>query len=136
MPACRFSLVAQQGPRRGLDIVLFFSALRETSVANATVIGALQPILLAPIGVRLFGEQLGKRVVVWSVVAVAGTSVVVLGATGVPEWSPRGDLLAVGASPGRWSPYAAILAATAGTVAYAGWANGYGNLTTSIALSF
>jgi drug/metabolite transporter (DMT)-like permease len=88
----------------GLDIVLFFSALRETSVANATVIGALQPILLAPIGVRLFGEKLGKRVALWSVVAVAGTSVVVLGATGVPEWSLRGDLLAVGAL-GSWTAY-------------------------------
>ena len=88
----------------GLDIVLFFSALRETSVANATVIGALQPILLAPIGVRLFGEQLGRRVVLWSAVAVAGTVVVVLGATGVPAWSLRGDLLAVGAL-GSWTAY-------------------------------
>ena len=88
----------------GLDIVLFFSALRETSVANATVIGALQPILLAPIGVRLFGEELGRRVVVWSIVAVGGTAVVVLGATGVPEWSLRGDLLAVGALL-SWTAY-------------------------------
>lgn len=88
----------------GLDIVLFFSALRETSVANATVIGALQPILLAPIGVRLFGEQLGRRVVVWSIVAVGGTAIVVLGATGVPEWSLRGDLLAAGALL-SWTAY-------------------------------
>jgi drug/metabolite transporter (DMT)-like permease len=88
----------------GLDIVLFFSALRETSVANATVIGALQPILLAPIGVRLFGEELGRRVVVWSIVAVGGTAVVVLGATGVPEWSLRGDLLAAGALL-SWTAY-------------------------------
>lgn len=88
----------------GLDIVLFFSALRETSVANATVIGALQPILLAPIGVRLFGEELGRRVVLWSVVAVGGTAVVVLGATGVPEWSLRGDLLALGALV-SWTAY-------------------------------
>lgn len=95
---------AAGGVAFGLDIVLFFSALRETSVANATVIGALQPILLAPIGVRLFGEQLGKRVVVWSIVAVAGTAIVVLGATGVPEWSLRGDLLAVGAL-GSWTAY-------------------------------
>jgi drug/metabolite transporter (DMT)-like permease len=88
----------------GLDIVLFFSALRETSVANATVIGALQPILLAPIGIRLFGEQLGRRTLVWSAVAVAGTVVVVLGATGLPAWSLRGDLLAVGALL-SWTAY-------------------------------
>lgn len=88
----------------GLDIVLFFTALRETSVANATVIGALQPILLAPVGMRLFGERIERRVVVWSVLAVAGTAVVVLGATGLPEWSLYGDLLAVGAL-GTWTAY-------------------------------
>lgn len=81
----------------GLDIVLFFTALRETSVANATVIGALQPVLLLPIGLRYFGERTQRAVVLWSLVAVVGTGVVILGATGLPEWSPYGDLLAVGA---------------------------------------
>jgi len=95
---------AAGGVAFGLDIVLFFSALRETSVANATVIGALQPILLAPIGVRLFGERLERRTLLWSAVAVAGTAVVVLGATGVPEWSLHGDLLAVGALC-SWTAY-------------------------------
>lgn len=81
----------------GLDIVLFFSALRETSTANATVIGALQPILLLPIGVRMFGEAVDRRVVAFSFVAVAGTAVVVFGGSGLPQWSPYGDLLATGA---------------------------------------
>lgn len=88
----------------GLDIVLFFGALRETSVANATVIGALQPVLLLPISIRYFGEKTQRAIVVWSLVAVAGTAVVVLGATGVPEWSPYGDLLAVGALC-TWTAY-------------------------------
>lgn len=78
----------------GLDIVFFFSALRETSTANATVIGALQPILLLPIGVRLFREEVSRAVVGWSFVAVAGTVAVVLGGHGLPQWSPYGDLLA------------------------------------------
>lgn len=81
----------------GLDILLFFSALRETSTANATVIGALQPILLLPIGVRYFAEAIDRRVVAWSFVAVAGTAIVVFGGTGLPQWSPYGDLLATGA---------------------------------------
>ena len=81
----------------GLDILLFFSALRETSTANATVIGALQPILLLPIGVRMFGEELTRSVVLWSFVAVAGTAAVVLGGTGLPQWTLYGDLLATGA---------------------------------------
>ncbi len=88
----------------GLDILLFFSALRETSTANATVIGALQPILLLPLGVRLFGEVVDRRVMLWSFVAVAGTGVVVLGGTGLPQWSPRGDLLACGALL-TWTAY-------------------------------
>ncbi len=81
----------------GLDILLFFSALRETSTANATIIGALQPILLLPIGVRMFGESVDRKVVAFSFVAVAGTAVVVFGGSGLPQWSPYGDLLATGA---------------------------------------
>jgi drug/metabolite transporter (DMT)-like permease len=88
---------AAGGVAFGLDILLFFTALRETSIANATVIGALQPILLLPIGIRYFGEAVERRVVLWSLVAVGGTAVVVLGGAGLPQWTPRGDLLALGA---------------------------------------
>lgn len=90
-------LCAPGGVAFGLDILLFFSALRETSTANATVIGALQPILLLPIGVRMFGEAVDRRVVAFSFVAVVGTAVVVFGGSGLPQWSPYGDLLATGA---------------------------------------
>lgn len=90
-------LCAPGGIAFGLDILLFFSALRETSTANATVIGALQPILLLPIGVRMFGEAVDRRVVAFSFVAVVGTAVVVFGGSGLPQWSPYGDLLATGA---------------------------------------
>ncbi|WP_436795269.1 DMT family transporter [Actinospongicola halichondriae] len=88
----------------GLDILLFFSALRETSTANATVIGALQPILLLPIGIRMFGESVDRRVMAFSFVAVAGTAVVVFGGSGLPQWSPYGDLLATGALC-TWTAY-------------------------------
>jgi drug/metabolite transporter (DMT)-like permease len=88
----------------GLDLVFFFSALRETSTANATVIGALQPILLLPIGVRYFGEAVDRRVVLWSFVAVTGTAVVVFGGSGLPQWTPYGDLLACGALL-TWTAY-------------------------------
>src|SRR5687768_13131774 len=39
-----------------LDIALFFSALKHTTVANATVVGALQPALVLLVAGRLFGE--------------------------------------------------------------------------------
>src|SRR5207244_2144697 len=81
----------------GLDIVLFFSALKHTTIANATVIGALQPALVLLLVGRLFGEQVTGRAVVWTVVAIGGVAVVVFGSAGTPVWSPVGDLLATGA---------------------------------------
>jgi drug/metabolite transporter (DMT)-like permease len=81
----------------GLDIVLFFSALKHTTVANATVIGALQPALLFVVVGRLFGERVTKTIVGWTAAAIAGVAVVMYGSSGTPAWSPFGDLLAFGA---------------------------------------
>ena len=81
----------------GGDIVLFFSALKHTTVANATVVGALQPLLVFLVADRMFGEVVSRRLVGWSVMAIGGVAVVVYGSAGVPVWSIGGDLLAVGA---------------------------------------
>ena len=81
----------------GGDIVLFFSALKHTTVANATVVGALQPLLVFLVADRMFGEAVSRRLVTWSVMAIAGVAVVVYGSAGVPVWSVGGDLLAVAA---------------------------------------
>lgn len=88
----------------GTDIVLFFSALKHTTVANATVVGALQPLLLLLVVDRLFGEAVTRRLVAWSVVAIAGVAVVVYGSSGVPGWSAGGDLLAAAALL-AWTAY-------------------------------
>ena len=80
-----------------LDIVLFFTAIKETSVANATVIGALQPVLVLAIAKRLFGEQPRWSDGLWAGVAIAGAVVVVTGASAGGPANTRGDLLAVGA---------------------------------------
>jgi drug/metabolite transporter (DMT)-like permease len=81
----------------GLDICLFFTAVKETSVANATVIGALQPVLILAIAKRLFGETPRLTDAFWAAVAIAGAVIVVTGSTGSGEASRRGDLLAVAA---------------------------------------
>jgi drug/metabolite transporter (DMT)-like permease len=81
----------------GLDILLFFSALKHTTVANATVIGALQPALVLLLVGRMFGERVTARAVVWTAVAIGGVVLVVFGSSGTPVWSPTGDLLAIGA---------------------------------------
>ncbi len=88
----------------GADVAFFFSAIKETTVANATMIGALQPIIVAAVAWRFFGERMTRRDMVLAGVAIAGVFAVVVGAQGSDEWSLRGDLLAVGALF-SWSAY-------------------------------
>lgn len=86
------------------DIVLFFSAVQETSVANATIIGALQPLLLLAVVGPLFGERPRWTDALWGVVAVGGAAVVVFGGDAGGANGAGGDLLAVGALF-AWSAY-------------------------------
>ena len=71
--------------------------LKHTTIANATVVGALQPALVFLVAGRMFGERVTAPLVAWSVAAVGGVAVVVYGSSGVPVWSLTGDLLAIGA---------------------------------------
>ena len=54
----------------GADIALFFSAVKLTSIVNATIIGSMQPIVVGVIAARFFGERIGVRNIVWSAVAM------------------------------------------------------------------
>jgi len=86
------------------DLVLFFCAVQITSVANATIIGALQPVLVLAVAAPLFGEHARAAEVGWGAVAVIGTAIVVLGGDGGGANSLAGDLLAVGALV-SWTAY-------------------------------
>ncbi|MEM8618634.1 MAG: DMT family transporter [Actinomycetota bacterium] len=88
----------------GADIALFFSAIKLTSVVNATIIGALQPVVVGVVAAKFFGERVRGRDVVWSLVAIAGVFVVVSAAAGDNPNDWRGDLLAFGAML-TWSGY-------------------------------
>ena len=77
-----------------LHQILYFTSLKLTSVANVTLIGALQPVLVLLVAGRMFGERVTGRAVVWSLVAVLGTVLVVVGSVGAPSWSGGGDMLA------------------------------------------
>jgi drug/metabolite transporter (DMT)-like permease len=74
--------------------ILFFSSLKMTSVINVAVIGALQPALVLLVAGPLFGEAVTLRALICSLIAVAGTALVVTGSAGAPHWSPAGDLIA------------------------------------------
>jgi drug/metabolite transporter (DMT)-like permease len=79
----------------GFDLILFFSAVKLTTVANATVIGALQPALVILISAPLLGERVARGASRWAVIGLAGSALVVFGASGLPDWSARGDGIAV-----------------------------------------
>jgi len=79
----------------GLHQIFFFNCLKLTSVANVTIIGALQPALVLLVAGRMFNERATPRSLVWSLAALAGTAIVVSGSLGTPGQSPLGDALAV-----------------------------------------
>lgn len=94
--AAGFRAAALGGCAFGLSAVLFFSALKLTSVASATVIAALQPVMLLPYSTRRMGERIDAARLVLMLLAVTGTVTVVLGSAAASgERSVGGDLLAL-----------------------------------------
>jgi len=90
----------------GADIIFFFSALKLTTVANATIVGALQPTMLMYVGARWFGEKVTGSLVGLTIVAVGGAGLVALGSASGSndDWSLLGDLCALAALL-SWSAY-------------------------------
>ncbi|MCP5025204.1 MAG: EamA family transporter [Actinomycetia bacterium] len=81
----------------GVQLAFFFSAIQLTTVANATMLIALQPVAVLLFFSKRFDEVVSGSEIAISAVALAGVGLVVFGSTGSPSWSPGGDLLAVGA---------------------------------------
>jgi drug/metabolite transporter (DMT)-like permease len=80
------------------DIAFFFSAVKLTSIADASIIGALQPVLVLLIARPLFNERVLPADLAWTALAIGGMAVVILGSTGrVARHEVLGDLLATGA---------------------------------------
>lgn len=75
------------------DIMLFFISLRLTTVANATVVASLQPILMLAIAPKIFGEYARPRQWGLTVFAIAGVGVTIFGSSGLPTWNITGDLI-------------------------------------------
>jgi drug/metabolite transporter (DMT)-like permease len=88
----------------GADMAMFFSAIKLTSVVDATVISAVQPVIVLIAARRLFEERMGRWDVLCIVVAMAGVSGAVLGPGVTSHDQVLGDLLAVGAML-SWSAY-------------------------------
>lgn len=91
---------APGGALFALDVALFFTALKTTTIANANIISSLQPVLIALVVGKLFGERLDRWFFVWSTVALVGVVTVLTGsaASNGDTWSLHGDVLAVAAT--------------------------------------
>ena len=85
------------GPLLACDMVMFYSAVKLTSIVDATVIGAFQPALVLIAARRLFAERMGRWDVVWIFLAMAGATVAIIGPGKSSHHQVVGDLLAVGA---------------------------------------
>ena len=99
-----FQLGWSSGVLFAANIALFYTAVKLTTVANATVLGAIQPVLSLLLVGPLFGEKVRRSEVAITVFAVAGVVTVVYGSSITPVWSPRGDILALLATV-LWTAY-------------------------------
>lgn len=89
----RWSLGA--GAAFGVHQLLLFSAIKATTVADVTLVGTLSPVVTALIAWPFFRERPGVPFRLWSLVAMVGTAVVVVGATTSPQGDPFGMTLAL-----------------------------------------
>ena len=88
----------------GINVTFFVSAIKHTSVADASLITALAPVLILVAAGPMFGERIAFRDLVLTAVILGGVGLVVIGSSGRPEWSVLGDVLAVGALV-SWAAY-------------------------------
>lgn len=79
----------------GADVFLSFTSFRLTSIANATIIGALAPVFITLGAARWFGERMQRSDLVFMGLAFTGVVAVAIGSAGSPTWSPLGDLAAL-----------------------------------------
>lgn len=78
-----------------LSFMTGFASVKMTSVANATLVTTLQPVLVMFVARRMFGERLRPVQVGYSAVSMAGVLVVVLAAASTSGAHLNGDLMAL-----------------------------------------
>lgn len=91
--AWKWSLLA--GLSFGTHQILFTTAIKATSVTTVALIGTISPILVAVAAVPLFGERMGLRFRLWTLLAMGGAAVVVTGASTGPQGDIAGTVMAI-----------------------------------------
>jgi drug/metabolite transporter (DMT)-like permease len=72
-----------------------FAALGLTRLLDVTLIGSLQPVLIIGFAVAFLGEHVARTHLLRAGVAIAGTILVAVAASGSGSWSLSGDVVAV-----------------------------------------
>ena len=88
----------------GLNITLFFTAITRTSIAHAEFIGGLTPLLVVPIGAKLFGERIAVKALGWALVAIAGMALVLFNGPPSNSATIGGDAITF-LAVGTWTSY-------------------------------
>lgn len=89
--------VAPAGLLFGIDLVLFFTAVRLTRVANAEFIGALTPVFVVPVAAVVFHEQLKWIATLFAATALGGVALILFASRSSGGHKILGDVLAVAA---------------------------------------
>jgi drug/metabolite transporter (DMT)-like permease len=79
----------------GLSFLSGFASVKMTSIANATLITTVQPILVLFVAPKLFGERIRARQLLYSAFSMAGVLLVVLAAASTSGAKLSGDLMAL-----------------------------------------
>lgn len=93
-PRC-FAPVLGAGICFGFHQLLYVRASQTTSIAIVTLVGALQPLLVAMVSRRLIGERVPRAMLFWSVISVLSVCLVVYANLNDRSRSLEGDLLSL-----------------------------------------
>ena len=88
----------------GLSTISGFSAMKTTSIANATIIGNVSTALILFVAPKFLGERVRLVQVVFAAVSFLGISAIVFGANGSGGATLRGDVYAL-ANAVLWACY-------------------------------
>ena len=78
-----------------LSFISGFASVKMTSIANATLITTVQPVLVLFVAPKMFGERLRARQLAYSATSMAGVLTVVLAAASTSGAKISGDLMAL-----------------------------------------
>ena len=99
-----WKLVAPAGLCFGLNISLLFTAVTRTSIAHVEFIGSMTPLLVVPLGAKLFGERPNFSALRFGLISVVGVAMVLFLGPAQGAASIEGDLIMM-VTLASWTTY-------------------------------